>query len=218
MANPGTAAMHVLIIDDHPLFRAGFATTLERLPAPVEMLGCESCEDALEIISTHPEISLILLDLTLAGMDGIKGLSLLREALPATPVVVVSASEDLDKIHLCIEQGAKGYIPKSADSAIILSAINLVMAGSVYLPPTIVHQRGFNEETVDQADAGTLTPREKEVLLCLSQGMSNKRIAELLEMAENTVRVHVASILKRLNVHNRTEAGYKAVRLGLVSD
>lgn len=210
--------MHVLIIDDHPLFRTGFATTLERLPGPIEITGCESCESGLEIISTHPDISLILLDLSLAGMDGIRGLSLLRKALPATPIIVVSASNDTERIQLCIEQGAKGFIPKSANSAIILSAINLVMAGGVYLPPTILQQRGSNGETGKPAPVGTLTPREKEVLLCLSQGMSNKRIAQLLDMAENTVRVHVASILKRLDVQNRTEAGYKAARLGLVSE
>lgn len=209
--------MHVLIIDDHPLFRTGFATTLERLPGPVEIIGCESCESALEIINTHPGISLILLDLTLNGMDGIKGLSLLREALPATPIIMVSASEDTDKIRLSIEHGAKGYIPKSADSAIILGAINLVMAGGVYLPPTILQPRGSNGET-KPLFVSTLTPREKEVLRCLAKGMSNKRIAELLEMAENTVRVHVASILKSLDVQNRTEAGYKAVKLGLISD
>ena len=142
---------------------------------------------------------------------------MLREASPATPIIVVSASEDIEKIDLSIEQGAKGFIPKSADSTLILSAITLVMAGGVYLPPRVTGQTGSNADTGAQTEAGNLTPREQEVLVYLAQGMSNKRIAELLEMAENTVRVHVASILKRLNVHNRTEAGYKAVRLGLVS-
>lgn len=209
--------MHILIIDDHPLFRTGIVSVLNRLPRPVEITECESCESALKVIGMESEISLILLDLALAGMDGIRGLAVLREASPATPIIVVSASEDIEKIDLSIEQGAKGFIPKSADSTLILSAITLVMAGGVYLPPRVTGQTGSNADTGAQTEAGNLTPREQEVLVYLAQGMSNKRIAELLEMAENTVRVHVASILKRLNVHNRTEAGYKAVRLGLVS-
>lgn len=210
--------MQILIIDDHPLFRAGIATILTGWADAAGITETESCEEALELMRGGADFSLILLDLTLVGMNGIEGLSLLRHALPATPIIVLSASEDTDRIQLAIARGAKGYIPKSADSATILSAIKQVMAGEVYLPQSLMQQADMDPaQARAQAPVGTLTPREEQVLLCLTQGMSNKLIADQLDMAENTVRVHVASILKCLQVQNRTEAGYKAARLGLVS-
>jgi DNA-binding NarL/FixJ family response regulator len=202
--------MDVLLIDDHPLFRAGISSILDGLDATVRIIEAGSCEQALILLEADGEFSLILLDLHLPGMDGMTGLAKLRDASPATPVVVLSATEDSRRIRQAIAAGAKGYIPKSASSQIILSALRLVLSGGVYLPHNVL------ESPAPVVTDGELTPRQREVLRWLARGKSNKEIADVLGMAENTVRVHVAAILKYLDVRNRAEAVFAAISRRLV--
>ena len=207
--------MHILLVDDHPLFRSGIGSVVTELDAEVRTAEVSSCEEALTEIDAGSDFALILLDLNLPGMDGMTGLSKLRDAAPATPIVVLSASENTAKIKQAISAGAKGYIPKSAGRDIILNALRLVLSGGVYLPINIMM------ETPTPSSAGTdehLTPRQLDVLQWLVRGRSNKEIASLLGMAENTVRVHVAAILKFLGVKNRTEAGFAAASRGLIKE
>jgi DNA-binding NarL/FixJ family response regulator len=202
--------MDILLIDDHPLFRAGIASVIDDLDAAVRIIEAGSCEQALGMLERGAEFSLILLDLALPGMDGMTGLAKLRDASPATPVVVLSATEDSRRIRQAISAGAKGYIPKSASRQIILSALRLVLSGGVYLPQNVL------ESPAPLATDGELTLRQREVLRWLARGKSNKEIADALGMAENTVRVHVAAILKYLDVRNRAEAVFAALSRGLV--
>lgn len=206
--------MNILLIDDHPLFRSGIAAVVGETAESARSVEVESCEAALRLIGAGERFDLMLLDLNLPGMDGMTGLSKLRDAAPATPIVVVSASEDTAKIKRAIGAGAKGYIPKSAGREIILNALRLVLSGGVYLPINMIMQT----PAPAGPDAGSLTPRQREVLRWLARGKSNKEIADLLGMAENTVRVHVAAILKHLDVKNRTEAGFAAARRGLIAE
>jgi DNA-binding NarL/FixJ family response regulator len=203
--------VRILMVDDHPLFRSGIAGVIADLAATVETTEASSCEKALGLLAAGREFALILLDLNLPGMDGMTGLARLRDAAPATPVVVLSATEDSRKIKQAIAAGAKGYVPKSAGRDILLNALRLVLSGGVYLPINIM-------ESPAPASTEQLTPRQREVLQWLVRGKSNKEIADLLGMAENTVRVHVAAILRYLDVKNRTEAGYAATRRGLLAE
>lgn len=205
----------ILLIDDHPLFRSGIATVVAELAASVSSTEVGSCEEALRLIDAGEQFELILLDLSLPSLNGMAGLTRLRQAAPATPVVILSATEDADKIKQAIRAGAKGYIPKSAGRESILNALKLVLSGGVFLPINIVMEA--------PAPAGgegdsQLTPRQREVLQQMVRGKSNKEIADLLEMAENTVRVHVAAILKYLGAKNRAEAGFMATRRGLLDE
>ncbi len=204
--------MRILVVDDHPLFRSGIAGVIADLAAAVETTEASSCEKALALLAAGREFALILLDLNLPGMDGMTGLARLRDAAPATPVVVLSATEDSRKIKQAIAAGAKGYVPKSAGRDILLNALRLVLSGGVYLPINIM------ESPAPAATAEQLTPRQRDVLQWLVRGKSNKEIADLLGMAENTVRVHVAAIFRYLDVKNRTEAGYAAMRRGLLAE
>lgn len=206
-------AVQVLLIDDHPLFRSGIGSVIDELSAAVQITEASSCEEALALIARGADFGLILLDLNLPAMDGMTGLAKLRDATPATPVVVLSASEDSRKIKQAIGAGAKGYIPKSAGREIILNALRLVLSGGVYLPINIMES-----PAPYSTDAEQLTPRQREVLVWLVRGKSNKEIADLLGMAENTVRVHVAAILRHLDVKNRTEAGFAAISRGLIAE
>lgn len=205
--------MNILLIDDHPLFRSGISCVIDELGAGAQAIEASSCEEALALIAAGSDFSLILLDLNLPGMDGMSGLSKLRDAAPATPIVVLSATEDARTIKQAIGAGAKGYIPKAAAREIILNALRLVLSGGVYLPVNIMESTALAPP-----DAEQLTPRQRDVLQWLARGRSNKEIAGILGMAENTVRVHVAAILKYLDVKNRTEAGFAAISRGLVGE
>lgn len=205
--------MRILVVDDHPLFRSGIAGVIAELAAAVETTEASSCEKALGLLAAGREFALILLDLNLPGMDGMTGLARLRDAAPATPVVVLSATEDSRKIKQAIAAGAKGYVPKSAGRDILLNALRLVLSGGVYLPINIMESPAPAATAAEQ-----LTPRQREVLQWLVRGKSNKEIADLLGMAENTVRVHVAAIFRYLDVKNRTQAGYAATRRGLLTE
>jgi DNA-binding NarL/FixJ family response regulator len=215
--------MNILLIDDHPLFRAGIADVVRELSTATHCAEVSNCEGAVRLIKGGAEFDLILLDLNLPGMDGMTGITILRDALPATPIVILSATENAAKIRQAIGTGAKGYIPKSSGRDLILGALRLVLSGGVYLPLNLIQMPGGEGHAgpdtglaagPDAACAG-LTPRQLDVLRLLARGKSNKEIAYTLGLAENTVRVHVAAILKYLDVKNRTEAGYAATRRGL---
>jgi DNA-binding NarL/FixJ family response regulator len=208
--------MKIMLVDDHPLFLEGVRTVLQQLDDNVSIQTTGSCEEALGLI--NDDIDLVLLDINLPGMSGLEGLQQLRHQAPATPLVVMSASEDRNKVMRAIEQGAKGYIPKSSTSDIILNALQLVLSGGVYLPMAILDTVNSAQTRTTNADGQTLTPRQVDVLKLLAVGHSNKIIANKLDMAENTVRVHVSAILRFLDVSNRTEAGVAAMRLGLITE
>lgn len=210
--------MQVLLVDDHPLFRAGIAMVVNELADSIQCHEVSSCEDALSLTDGGRQFELILLDLNLPGMDGLTGLVKLRASTPATPIVMLSSTENAAKIKLAITAGAQGYIPKSSNRDIILNALRLVLSGGIYLPINLVHEvPGANTGNSD-SNTGGLTARQHEVLALLVRGNSNKEIAYRLGMAENTVRVHVVAILKFLEVKNRTEAGYAAMNRGLIAD
>lgn len=210
--------MKILLVDDHPLFIEGMRGVLQRLGDNVVIQTSGSCEEALELTEEDDDMDLVLLDLNLPGISGLEGLQQLRHQLPATPIVLLSASEDRSKVLRAIEQGAKGYISKSSPADIIITALQLVLSGGVYLPMAVLEMMNSDQEKISNKNGQTLTPRQVEVLRLLAQGHSNKAIANTLAMAENTVRVHTNAIFRFLDVSNRTEAGVAAVRLGLLPE
>lgn len=208
--------MKILLVDDHPLFLEGIRMVLKQLDEAASIQCSGSCEEALtQIDDSH---DLVLLDINLPGMSGLDGLQRLRSQAPATPLVVMSASEDRSKVLRAIELGAKGYIPKSSTPDVILTALQLVLSGGVYLPMAVLDEVNSSQSKTENAEGQTLTPRQVEVLKLMAEGHSNKAIGNHLSMAENTVRVHVSAILRFLDVSNRTEAGLAATRMGLLAE
>lgn len=210
--------MKILLVDDHPLFIEGIRGILQRLGENVVIQTSGSCEEALELTEDDDDMDLVLLDLNLPGISGLEGLQQLRHQLPATPIVLLSASEDRSKVLRAIELGAKGYISKSSPADIIITALQLVLSGGVYLPMAVLDTVNSSQAKTSNAEGQTLTPRQVDVLGLLAEGQSNKAIGNQLNMAENTVRVHVSAILRFLDVGNRTEAGVAASRMGLLSE
>jgi DNA-binding NarL/FixJ family response regulator len=216
----------ILVVDDHPLIREAMRTVLKQLDSSTQVFEAGNCDDALAIAASEPDLALVLLDLRMPGTSGLDGLATLRERHPAVPVVVLSASEDRNEVMRAIDLGAMGFIPKSQPSRVMVGALKLVLAGGVYLPAEIMSQPASapgvaqSEAPYNAASPPTpaelgLTPRQTEVLSLLVQGKPNKVICRDLNLAEGTVKIHVAAILKALGVMNRTQAVVAVSRLGL---
>ncbi len=207
--------MKVLLADDHALFREGLCHVLKNFSPGIQIVEAANYPDALNAAETEKSVSLALVDLTMPGMDRFSGLAAICERLGDVPVIVVSAHDNEDEVRRAMGCGASGYIPKALDSEIIRTALERVLAGDTYLPPSMV---GWEDMAAVEkiAPPPRLTPRQRDVLGLIAQGFSNKRIAIELSLAEGTVKLHVAALLKVLGVSNRTEAVFEATALGLV--
>ena len=218
--------MKILVIDDHELIREGLRPVLEQLgPASggeaVSVLEASTYTRAVEIASANPDLDLVLLDFNLPNVTGFAALVDLQERFPEVPVVIMSGQDDAALVRETFERGALGFIPKSSSTPVILNALRLVLSGGTYLPREIMASppakpaRGTAGVRVAGAEGLGLTPRQSEVLALLLAGKSNKVICRELELAEGTVKNHVAAILKALNATNRVEALIAAGKLGI---
>jgi DNA-binding NarL/FixJ family response regulator len=208
--------MKILLADDHPLFREGVKPVLQKLEGEVTVIEAVDFPTAFETTHRNRDLDLALLDLNMPGMAGVDGVIRFRATFPEIPVVVLSAAEESSDIQHLLNEGASGYISKSSPSDLILSALRLVLSGGIYVP---THLLSSNMDVV-QLDAKLmkqygLTFRQLQVLRELAFGLSNKQIAKALKVTEGTIKVHMASIFRQLNVNNRTEALLVAQKMGL---
>lgn len=220
--------MKILIVDDHHLIREGLRPVLRQLAPegssePAEVFEAASFQAGLELANAHPDLDLVLLDLHLPDVTGFAALADLQERHPAIPVVVVSGEDDPNLVRMAFEHGALGFIPKSSTSQVILNALRLVLSGGTYLPREIMSAPATPSKPSDLQNASAhrtlealgITPRQADVLLLLLAGMSNKLICRQLNLAEGTVKNHLAAVFKALNVTSRVEAVIAAGRLGI---
>ncbi len=215
--------MKILVVDDHALIREALHGVLKKLKRDAVVLDASNCGQAMQIIASHADIGLILLDLNLPDRDGFSVLAELRERYPAVAIVVLSAVQDRTNVIRVLDLGAVGYIPKSARREVMLSALQLVFAGGIYVPPEILAREELSNPAprppigdrplASPADVG-LTDRQLDVLALMMQGKNNKVICRVLNLAEPTVKNHVTAILKALKVTNRTEAVIAVIKLG----
>lgn len=207
--------MKILAVDDHPMVREGLASVLRQWPAVGAVLQASDGDQALALLAAHADLAAAIVDLRMAGMGGLVLVAQLRRLRPALPVMVLSSSEAPDDVRRALAAGAAGYCPKSAAPATLLAALQLVLAGQVYLPPFMA-QAPAEPATALTGDGSGLTPRQREVLQQLCQGQTNKQIARALDMQEKTVKGHVSAIFKALNVVHRLQAVEAARAAGLV--
>lgn len=206
--------MKVLLADDHPLFREGVKPVLHKLDPRLQIIEAIDYPSAFSAMHQAGEVDLALIDLHMPGMSGVEGVIRFRSAFPDIPLAVLSASELAEDIHRLLAAGALGYITKSSPSEVILGALRLVLAGGVYIPPSLLnHANGGVEH--DPTRPAPLTSRQVEVLRELVKGQSNKQIATVLNVTEGTVKIHLAAIFRILKVNNRTEAVLVAQKMGL---
>ena len=222
--------MKILVVDDHDLVRAGLRPILEQLAresAAQEPLVLEAptFSRAVELASAHPDLDLILLDFRMPNVIGFAALVDLQERFPEVPVVIMSGEDDPDIVRAAFERGALGFIPKSSAMPVILNALRLVLSGGTYVPREIIGSAAAPAAAAPERHAASdpratglgLTPRQADVLTLLLDGKSNKVICRELNLAEGTVKNHVAAILKALNASNRVEAVIAAAKLGIKS-
>ncbi|MDO8206425.1 MAG: response regulator transcription factor [Gallionella sp.] len=212
--------MKILLADDHALFRDGMRYVLQQLSESLEILEADNFLDCLKIAGQHPELDMLLLDLHMPGSDGPKSVSYFHQRYPHIPVVVVSGEECCSNMEKVMDYGASGFVCKSSNANTMLSALNLVMSGGVYLPPEILRHYELEAAHVDRRSLHTnaygLTQRQMQVLQHLCAGMSNKEIASRIHLAEGTVKIHVAAVYHTLKVGSRIEAVRAAEHLGLL--
>ena len=198
---PGPA---LLVADDHPLFRAAVLHVLhERLPQ-FRTLEAASAAALGAALQEHPEVELVLLDLSMPGARGFSALLHVRGEFPGLPVVVISSNDDPRVIRRAQQFGAAGFIPKSVPAEAMGDAIGKVLEGGSWFPPMAAERSEADAQLASRL--AQLTPQQFRVLLCLADGLLNKQIAAQLGLAENTVKVHVTAILKKLACYSRTQA------------
>lgn len=198
------------------MFREGLASVLRQWPAVGEVLQASDGEPALALVAAQPDVAAVIVDLRMAGTGGLVVVAQLRRLRPDLPVLVLSSSEEPDDVRRALAAGAGGYCPKSAAPATLLAALQLVLAGEVYVPPLMAQAPAAPAAAAAGGGSG-LTPRQREVLQQLCQGQTNKQIARILAMQEKTVKGHVSAIFKALNVVHRLQAVEAARNAGLVS-
>jgi DNA-binding NarL/FixJ family response regulator len=217
--------MKILVVDDHVLIREALRGVLGELKPDAIVLEAQDSRTAVQLIAEHSDLGLILLDLNLPDRDGFDLLAELRQRHAAIAIVVLSGFHDRANVVRALDHGALGFIPKSARREVMVSALNLVFAGGVYVPPEILDSPQQPAAQVQPAEpTGTdpraspadlgLTERQIDVLALMMQGKSNKAICRTLALAEPTVKNHVTAILKALKASNRTEAVIAATARG----
>ncbi len=208
--------MRILVADEQELFRAGLLHVVGELDDNPQISEADSYQEALVQARKSAPFDLILLGLTMPDgtmYGAFRGVAALREICPEAAILVLSESEDPSDVVRALAQGARGYVLKSARAEVLQHVLSLVLAGEIYVPPIVMAQR--LGRTRDEAAAfGKLTPRERDVLERLVDGLSNKAIAQALSIGEGTVKVHLKAVLRKLEVANRTQAATMAMRLG----
>ncbi|RDE08915.1 response regulator [Pelagibacterium lacus] len=202
----------IIIVDDHPLFRAALRQTLEAAYGDMVFGEAGDIEGLSAALEQNRDCDLVLLDLNMPGVRGFSGLLLLRAQFPDIPVMIVSAVEDVSVIRRCFDLGASGFLSKSESAARIRESIETILGGGLWLPEGITLD-GDDEQTEALARLATLTPQQIRVLMMLSDGLMNKQIAYELSISEATVKAHVSAILQKLNVDSRTQAVIAASRI-----
>ena len=215
-ARPATTkeiVVKILVIDDHALVREGLHQVLKGLDENVTVLQAGTCAQAFEITREHLDLDLVLLDYHLPDMTGLDALDIFGRRHPELPIVMLSGSANTQIMRQVLQSGASGFVTKSTLSDELLHAVRLVLDGEVYTPRELEGRSdvsGFDQ----LPDKTPLTQRQELVLRELLDGRSNKEIALTLNVSEETVKTHVAAILRHFDVQNRTQAVVAAARSG----
>lgn len=221
--------MKFLIADDHELFLQGLEFILHKEYPQTQIVTAKSYTDIFAILEKQHDFNLILTDLAMPGSDWLEAIGKIHQMCPDIPVIIISAVFEREILQKTYNLGVSGYVSKAFPKNLIIGAINLVLAGGMYIPPEILQMSlKSSSESVRQiaedlskpaeknADSYNITPRQKEVLECMAEGLSNKQIAYNLGLSEGTVKIHITQLMRTLEVTNRTAAVRKADKCGLL--
>lgn len=222
--------MKVLLIDDHPLILAALHSVIQSLGEHVSVISASSGRAARDTLHADGSFDLVLLDLHLGDADGFDLLAEFRSTYPALPVVVISASDRPSDVIRAVDMGAMDFVPKRASNDTLVQALQQVISGGVYVPPMSMGLGGHTSaprasyspstqaapvhhvasdtdfQTTPSLQQLGLTPRQTDVLTLLLKGQPNKLIARELDLSVETIKDHVAAVLRVLGVSSRTQA------------
>ena len=203
----------VVLVDDHPLFRKGLAELFEH-DGRIRVLGvAASLADARPLLAERPDV--LVMDLNLPGPDGIEAIRCLRDEGLQIPIIALTMSDAEDDMAAALRAGARGYLLKSMEPGEVIDAIARAARGEVVVAPAMTAKLvRLLDGKPDSSGSlmAQLTPREREILDCLTRGKSNKAIAQELDISVDTVKLHVRNVLTKLNLSSRVEAAVYAVR------
>lgn len=211
-------SIKILLVDDHSLFRSGIRLLLQRNPE-FEIVG--EASDGLEGIKRAKQLKpdVVLMDLNMPGLSGLEAMQLIVEDLPDTAVLMLTVSEEAEDLTTALKNGARGYLLKNIEADYLTQAIKRAAAGEPVIAESmtaklVMQFRSGNNVSI-APEREKLTPRERETMVCLARGESNKEIARNLDVAESTVKIHVQNILKKLNLTSRVQIAVYAVEHGM---
>ncbi|MCW5761182.1 MAG: response regulator transcription factor, partial [Phenylobacterium sp.] len=201
--------------DDHALVRQGVSALLEREAGGATVLQARHSAEALDLSAANDDLDVVLLDLSMPGMDGIAALREFGRQRPTLPVIVLSASEDPALARRAFAAGALGYVPKSATAETLLAAVSLVLRGETFVP-SLVLRAPDADAPAPPPGGSNLTHRQAEVLRHLGEGLSNKVIAYRMGVSEKTIKAHVTGVLRAMAADDRVGAVRSARAAGLI--
>ncbi len=206
----------VLIADDHPLFRQGIKQILELENDITVVAQAANGDEAVRLTREHkPDV--ILMDINMPGSNGLQAIKEIKDENINSKIIVLTIHEDREYLIKTIQMGAEGYVLKDAEPSVLIGAIRSVHQGQSYIQPNMTKElvKEFNRLTLhgrERNGENRLTAREREVLKLIAEGMINKEIATKLYISEKTVKNHVSSIFRKLNVSDRTQAAIYAIK------
>jgi len=208
--------VRIVVVDDHTLFRRGITALLARVP-DFEVVGeaADGFEGIKAVAAGKPDV--VLLDLHMPGLTGIEAMQAILRENPGTHVVMLTVSEEADDLMAALRAGALGYLLKNIDSDFLVESIRRAANGDSVMSPEMSGKllRELRAGT-DLAPVPALSPREREIVGCLTRGASNKEIARELAIAESTVKIHVQHILRKLELASRVQVAVWAIEHGIV--
>lgn len=201
--------MRVILADDHVMVRDGLRPYVQKIEDGVVVVDVGNVDDAMKQLALAP-VDLVILDLKMPGMNGFQGLISIKTQYPDVRCVILSAVADRDHVLESIRLGADGFIPKSLSGAAMVSALQLILSGERFIPAMLVDahtpQSPSSVDSLPQALLSKLTPRERDILRLLREGLPNKMIATRLDVSEVTVKSHLGNVFRKLQVQNRLQA------------
>jgi two-component system nitrate/nitrite response regulator NarL len=216
--------MRILLIDDHPIFRAGLELLLREMEPATVVLHAGTCAEGIAVARKKP-LNLAFLDLNLPDGHGLECLRAMKEARPSLPVVVISGQEiDRATVERALELKAMGFVPKSENAEMIAAALRAALAGGVFLPASLIGKSELSRPAASPgkrlpepcgAEYPGVTKRQKDVLRRVVQGLPNKRIADNLGISVPVVKKHVSDLLAHFKVVSRTQLVAEIARRGL---
>jgi DNA-binding NarL/FixJ family response regulator len=216
----GPRTIRVFLVDDHAVVRRGMRAFFEMLD-DVEVLG-EAADgraalDELAVLAARKDLpDVVLMDLLMPRLDGVSAIRAIKQLYPGVEVVALTSFSEAERVHVALEAGAAGYLLKDAEADEVVAAVRAAYRGEVHLDP-VVARKLTRSLIAPQRTATALTPRERQILVLVAQGKSNRDIASALVISERTARTHVSNVLTKLGLASRTQAALWAVREGFVS-